>query len=274
MTLTGVGVKGLRALLFVGGLGLAAWLIRGVGVARILDVLGQTWPWMPLVVLLELLFVSMDLVSLRVLLGDASHGIPPRVWVRSSVVAYATTILVPGGRAAGEVARATALSSVLGATDAAATCTRLQACALLGNAGISSIIVTVLLASGGSSSGLSPLLFGNAVVCASIAAGLLLALLSGRLATWLKRKLHRFELKGSLGGLKTSRGQVAAAAACSVVGGCAGARARARSARQEHALDGVLPEQRASHVAVDRAALAEVEAPLHLLRLRTTSEYL
>jgi hypothetical protein len=211
-----VGVA--RAVLFVGGLGLAAWLIRGVGVPRLLAVLSETWHWVPLVALFEVLFVSMDWVALRFILGDKAGLVPVVSWVRASAVAYASTILLPAGRAAGEAGRATTLAPSLGASDAVAACTRLQACVLLANAGISTVIVTVMLTQRGWASSLVPLLMGNLAVCTAIGGGILLLLASGRVASWLKRHLRRFEEGREPGNLKPSRRQVASAVASCLVG--------------------------------------------------------
>jgi Lysylphosphatidylglycerol synthase TM region len=207
-----------RAVLFAAGVGLAVWLIRGVGFGRVLEVLTENWRWIPLVLLLEVLFVSTDIVALRFLYGDASRQIAPTVWVRSTAVAYASQILLPAGRAAGEAGRAATLAPSVGAADSVAVSTRLQACYLLGNAGISSIIVTVLLAQGGWGASLWPLLLGNAGVCAALGTGLLLLLASGRVAEWIKRRLRRFETGKDPGELRPGARQVVLAVASCVLG--------------------------------------------------------
>lgn len=210
--------RALRALVFVGGLTLAAWLIRGVGIARVMEVFSETWRFIPAVAGLEILFVSMDVVSLRCLLGDAAPRVPRAVWVRSTAVAYASTILLPTTRAAGEAARAATLAPSLGAADAVATCTRLQACALLGNVAISAVIMAVLLVARIESGPLMLLLLGNAAICAAGATGLLVLLANGRFAAWLKQRLRRFEKKEQLTYLRPTGWQVALATTFSIVG--------------------------------------------------------
>ncbi len=208
--------RALRALLLLSGVALAAWLIRNVGVARVMAVLSETWRWVPAVALLEVLFVSMDLVSLRCLLGDASRRVSPIAWVRSTAVAYASTILL--NRAAGEAGRAAILAPALGTADAVATCTRLQACTLLGNLVISMLILIVLFVAGIESGPLRLLLLGNAAACAVSGAGLLVLLANGRFGAWLKRKLRRFDTQEPEGDLRPTGRQLFLAVAWPVVG--------------------------------------------------------
>jgi hypothetical protein len=208
--------KALRALFLVGGLALTAWLIRGVGVAQVIGVLRDTWRWIPIVALLEILFVSMDVVSLRCLLGNARRGVRRAAWVRSTAVAYASTILV--NRAAGEAARAATLAPTLGAADAVGACTRLQATTLLGNFVISIVIEIVLFAARIESGALRLLLLGNAAVCVASATGLLVLVANGRFGAWLKRWLRRFETQDHDGNLRPTGRQVALAVVWSVVG--------------------------------------------------------
>jgi hypothetical protein len=209
-------MKALRTLLFLGGLTLTAWLVQSVGISQVMHVLGETWRWVPAVALLEILFVSMDLVSLRCLLGGAAARVPPVAWMRSTAVAYASTILL--NRAAGEAARAAILAPALGVADAVATCTRLQACALLGNLVISILIVSVLVVARVESGPLRLLLLGNAAVCAASGTGLLLLLANGRFGAWMKRRLRRFETEERARELRPTGRQLVLAVAWPVVG--------------------------------------------------------
>lgn len=211
-------VTALRGLLFVGGVGLVVWLVRGVGVDRVLAVFRENWAWIPVVALLEMMFVSMDLVSLRVLLGPSARRVSLSLWVRSTAVAYASTILLPAGRAAGEAGRAATISPSVGAADAVAACSRLQACFLLANACVSTLIVSVLVTQGRLGRTLMPLLLGNAAACTAIGGGILLLLANGGVADWIKRKLRRFEAGKEAGTLRPSRRQVAFAVGSCLVG--------------------------------------------------------
>jgi hypothetical protein len=79
----------------------------------------------------------MDVVALRSFLGERGASVPLFVWVRTAMVAYGVMILLPAGRAGGEVARAAGLAPYVGASHAAALATRLQAATLIGNTLIS-----------------------------------------------------------------------------------------------------------------------------------------
>ena len=101
-------------------------------------------------------------------------------------------VMVPAGRAAGEVTRATVLSSTLGAARAAATSTQLQVAYQSAN-GIVSLVEASLVASFfGVGSSLALLLIGNAAIQAVFAALLLLVLWDARLGRGLDRLRLRF----------------------------------------------------------------------------------
>ena len=123
----------LRGCLGVLGIFYVVHLIRAAGAGRVGAVLLSAGAWLPLVVALELYQAASDFASLRAILGPDWRRVPPRTWLRSSVVAYAMMILVPAGRAAGEVTRAALLSRTLGAPRAATTSTQLQAAYLSAN---------------------------------------------------------------------------------------------------------------------------------------------
>ncbi len=109
-----------RLLLAAAGLGIIAYLVRQAGPDRVAQVLLQAGTFLPIIVALELVQITSDVVALRVLLGDAKSSVPRGAWIRSAAVAYAMMILLPAGRAAGEVARAALIAKHVG-TPAAAT---------------------------------------------------------------------------------------------------------------------------------------------------------
>ncbi len=126
-----------RALLFVFGLAAVVALVTEAGPHQVLRTLLEAAAYLPLVVALEVAFMSMDVVALRSLLGERGAAVPFAVWVRTAFVAYGVMILLPAGRAGGEVARAAGLVPYVGASHAAALATRLQAATLIGNTLIS-----------------------------------------------------------------------------------------------------------------------------------------
>ncbi len=185
---TGSGPRWLgRVLLPVVGLALVAYLVRGAGPARVAHVLWGAGSWLPLILALELVQLASDPFVLHLLLGDAGSRVPAVTWVRSSAVAYALMILVPAGRAAGEVARAALLARHVGTPAAATAATQLQAAYLSAN-GLLSIIAWAVVASWkGPGFSLAVLLAINAAIMAAVAAGLLAILWNGRVSRWIQR---------------------------------------------------------------------------------------
>jgi hypothetical protein len=184
---------GRSALLAVVGLGLVAWLLHGAGPARVAHVLWQARSWIPLIVALELAQALGDVVTLRSLLG---RDVPRRTWLRSSAVAYAMMILVPAGRAAGEVARAALLSRQVGATRAACASMQLQSAYVFAIGLVSGVEYTVVASRMGAASPLALLLAANAVLMVAFSSGLLAIQWNARLGRWLERLLRRLSHGG------------------------------------------------------------------------------
>jgi uncharacterized membrane protein YbhN (UPF0104 family) len=146
---------------------------------------------LPIVVLIEIGLVGIDVVSVRVLVGDAKNEVPARTWIRGAVLAYASSVLLPTGRAAGEAVRAAVLAPVLGITRATRACGSLQACALVANAAISLVGASVAWSPGGPGRVLTLALCSNALVCGALAIGLFAILRNGRFANWMRRRFPR-----------------------------------------------------------------------------------
>jgi len=181
-----------RALLATAGLALIVYLVRGAGPDRVARVMWGAGSWLPVILALEILQMSSDVVVLRMLFGDAASAIPPATWVRSSAVAYAMMILVPAGRVAGEVTRAALLSGHVGAPRAATASTQLQSAYLFANGALSGAACAVVFLVLGPHSTLALLLGGNALFMTAISAGLLAILWHGRAGRWLEALRRRF----------------------------------------------------------------------------------
>jgi uncharacterized membrane protein YbhN (UPF0104 family) len=180
-----------RALLAVIGLAVVAYLIHNAGPERVAGVLWRAGRWLPLILALEVVQLGCDVVALRTILREHAKRIPGATWLRTTVVSYAMMILVPAGRAAGEVARAAMFSRYVGAPRAATTSTALQAGYLAAN-GILSIAAFVAVSSRvGPQSPLALLLAGNVVFQAVVASGLLAILRDARVGRWLGRMRRR-----------------------------------------------------------------------------------
>jgi uncharacterized membrane protein YbhN (UPF0104 family) len=182
----------LRGLLGVVGLCYVVHLIRAAGAERVGAVLLQAGAWLPLVIALEVYQAASDFAALRAILGDDWRKVPLRTWLRSSVVAYAMMILVPAGRATGEVTRAALLSRTLGAPRAATTSTQLQAAYLSANGLLSLLELCFVAAFFGAGSTLALLLAGNVLFQAFISTGLLAILWDARVGRGLDKLRRRF----------------------------------------------------------------------------------
>lgn len=181
-----------RTALGIAGLALVGWLVSSVGAGRVWNVLLQAGPWLPVVLALEVVQLLADVVSLRVILGAHFARVPVATWVRSSATAYAMMILVPAGRAAGEVARAALVSTHVGAPRAATASTQLQAAYLSANGFLSLVEMMVVAAILGFGTPLALLLGGNVVFQALVSTALLAILWDARIGRWLDGLRKRF----------------------------------------------------------------------------------
>ncbi len=181
-----------RLLLFVLGIGLAAWLIRGVGLERVGTVLSDAKGYVPLIFLLEIVIVVIDVLALRSLLGPAASRVATSVWIRSSAIAYTSSVLLPAGRAVGEAMRVRALAPELGVPRATGAASRLQIGNLYANAVISIVILVDLFATGEGGGPLTIAVAVNAVACTLLASLLLALVRSKRFAAWLGQRFKGF----------------------------------------------------------------------------------
>jgi hypothetical protein len=183
----------LRWLLLVVGAAALVWLIARAGPARVAHVLLGAGPWLPVVLLLEALWMwGADVIVLRVLTGLRPVVPPVREIFRATRLAYALMILAPAGRATGEIARSAVLSRFIGASAAAVTGAHVHAAMLLGNAAMCAVVGTVVWAALGSESTLTRLVLANVAFVGLAATGLVLLARSPRFAGWVARKLGRF----------------------------------------------------------------------------------
>ncbi len=182
----------LRVLLGLGGLALVAYLVRDAGPARVAGVLLQAGSWLPLILAFELAQITCDVFAIRSILGRTAWGeIPVGAIARSGALSYAMMVLLPAGRAAGEVARATILSKYLGMPRAAGASTKLQAAYLSANGLLSGAAFLAVSGRFGVASPLALMLLGNVVFQAFISVGLIAILWDARVGRWLDRTRRR-----------------------------------------------------------------------------------
>jgi hypothetical protein len=181
-----------RVVFALGGLALVSYLVRDAGPGRVASVLLQAGRWVPIIFALEIVQLSSDFFALRSILGERWKHIPLATWIRAMAIPYAMMSVLPAGRAAGEVTRATLFSKYVGTPRAATTVTRMQASYLTANAVLSIAALVVVASEFGAESPLALLLAGNVVFQAAIAGGLLAILRHARIGRWLDRIRRRF----------------------------------------------------------------------------------
>lgn len=128
-----------RIALLVLGAGVVAWLVWRAGPSKVLDAIKGAGLWFPVLALGEASMVTCDVMSARSQLGAYKARVPARTWVQSTTLAFALMILFPAGRAAGEVARATALGRHVGLARAAVASVAMNAANLFAVATLSAV---------------------------------------------------------------------------------------------------------------------------------------
>lgn len=186
-----------RVALFAFGMAAIVYVVNDAGPEHVWATLVGAGVFVPLIVALEAGFMSMDVLSLRALIGAPARDVPLRVWVRSGLMAYSIMILFPGGRAAGEVVRAAQLAPYTGGARAAAYGTRLQAATMLGNTFISVPCAAACFWAGGADGALPWLVLGNGLVTLAIGGGILLLSRRSKIGGWLGTKFKALQTHGS-----------------------------------------------------------------------------
>ena len=187
-----------RILLFVFGLSAVVYVVNEAGPEHVWNTLVAAGVFVPVILVLEALFMSMDVLSLRALIGAPAKNVPALVWFRSGLTAYAIMILLPGGRAAGEVARAAQLGPYLGGgAKAAAYATRLQAVTLLGNTTISIPCAIACFIAAGASEALPWFVLGNGIGTGILGGIVVFAARKSSLGAWIGQRFPSFGQHGA-----------------------------------------------------------------------------
>jgi hypothetical protein len=185
-----------RVLLFVFGVAAVVYLVMDVGPGKVWRTLIAAGVWVPLIAFFEIVMVSMDVLSLRMIFGERAREIPTGVWLRSAVMAYGVMILLPAGRAGGEVIRAASLGPYVGGARAAAAATLLQGVTLWGNTLISIPCYIACATASGPFSALSLLVLGNGTVTALLGSLVLFGARFSSLGGWLGRRIKALAAHG------------------------------------------------------------------------------
>jgi len=124
------------ALLLLGVVVLTA-IVVSTGVERVLEALRDALPFIPFLLVLDVLYATCEVLAHRSVLGPRAREIPLVSFVRVSMMTYCTAALAPLGRAGGEVVRAMGFSPFVGAGRATAAGANMQGSVLIANALIS-----------------------------------------------------------------------------------------------------------------------------------------
>lgn len=185
-----------RVVLLVLGIAAIVALVAEAGPEATLHTLTEAAIFLPFVLVLEALWISMDMVALHFLLGERARDVPRAAWLRSATMAYGVMILLPAGRAGGEVIRASILAPYVGGPRAAAIATRLQGATLFANTLISVpcwIAVTMALDAG---QPLAWLLLVNGAGTAMLGSLIVFAARFSRLGGFLGRRIRALATHG------------------------------------------------------------------------------
>ena len=174
------------------GLGLVVYFVQRAGPSKVLAALRAAGPYAPLLAGLEAVAIACDVKAFASLLGPEAALVSLRNWLRSTGAAYGCFALVPAGRAASEVARASFIAPDVGVVRAATAGAQLQAAALAADGVASAACVLALGAFGVQGHHLPALLSGNAVLTLGSGVGLLYLIRHRRFAARVSARFPRF----------------------------------------------------------------------------------
>ena len=126
-----------RAALLVLGVAVLTAIVVSTGVERILEALRDALPLIPVLLALDVLYATCEVLAHRSVLGPRAREIPLISFLRVSMMTYCTSALAPLGRAGGEVVRAMGFAPFVGAGRATAAGANMQGSVLIANALIS-----------------------------------------------------------------------------------------------------------------------------------------
>ena len=138
-------------------------IVLNTGVERVLTTLRDALPWIPLLLLLDVLYATSEVFAHRSVLGPRAGEIPVISFVRISLSTYCTATLAPLGRAGGEVIRAVGFKAFVGAGRATAAGANMQGSVLIANAIISIPCAIAVARVAGATHALTWLIAANAV---------------------------------------------------------------------------------------------------------------
>lgn len=204
----------LRIALFVGGLGVLAWLVVETGPAAVWATMLGGAQLLPLIMLFDFGYFIAEALAHRAVLGERAHAIPRRVFVRATLLVYVVNALLPFGRAGAEVARAASFTPYVGVGRATAAGTNVQVTAFLANTFISTLCWIASASLLGPGHLLSWLLLGNGVLTLGLATATFTLMRQSRLGRALEARFPKLAQRfaGMGDGLRATRAELGLAA--------------------------------------------------------------
>lgn len=134
-----------RLLLLIAGGAAIFGIVSHVGADAVWTALISAGWFLPLIFALDLAWLTTESLAIRALYGERGRSVPPSRFVHAVLVHYVTFLLIPMGRASGEVARAALLSRYVGKHRATAAAALMQSLTMTTNALVSIFSLACLL---------------------------------------------------------------------------------------------------------------------------------
>lgn len=196
----------LRAAFGIAGIVVLVLLVRQAGKDALLEALTPVLPWLPALLVLDLLRIGADAHATWLAYGARASAIPVARLLRAQLIANAVTYLAPAGRTAAEATKAMLLARYTSWPEATAAAALMQALALFGGAVIS---LPCFLAAGvalGFSAKITLLILAQGVGVTLTGLAVRGASRSSGLAAWLGRLRFRRVAEGAQEFRAVSRG--------------------------------------------------------------------
>jgi hypothetical protein len=177
-------------MLLVAGLAAFVGLVLHVGPERLWAVLLHSWQIVPVLVVLDLAWMSMESIALLLFYGPERNKIPMRSWLKALFTHYATMVVLPVGRVGAEVARAAMLAPYVGGPRVTAGAAQMQIMVLYANTVICIPCFFAAVQLGGWSGSLAGLLIFNFFANGLLGLGLHLFTRNVHIGGWLGRKFE------------------------------------------------------------------------------------
>ncbi len=181
-----------RWVLLAAGIAFIAYLIHKAGARNVALALTAAGPFIPIIIAFEAVILATDSAAFASILGpEVRKAISLKGWIRSSCVSFICLALLPAGRTASEVARATIVARYTGAFRSATAGAELQAAALIADGLISGAVGLGIFVLVGSQGKLAWMLGGNFLLAGTLGVLLFLLLHHRGFAAWVKKRFPK-----------------------------------------------------------------------------------